>query len=91
MNFDFENPEVYCKSKSFNKSIAQFLNNNRVDKTAHDQLRRAAFSTMLNIAEGSGRFTRKDKRNFCIIARGSVFDGAAIMDYLKGMEEINEN
>ena len=80
--FDFEKLQVYTKSKEFNKSVTSFLKNNKADKATQDQLRRAAFSIMLNIAEGSGRFTKPDKRNFYVIARGSAFECVAIFDYL---------
>ena len=72
--FDFEKLNVYIKAKQFNKSITTFLDENKVDKVTHDQLRRASFSIMLNIDEGAGRFTNKDKRNFYVIARGSVLN-----------------
>ncbi len=89
--FDFEKLSVYIKAKEFNKSITSFLKQTPVDKTTHDQLRRAAFSIMLNIAEGAGRFSKKDKRNFYVIARGSAFECVAILDYLKDTEGIIEN
>ena len=38
------------------------------------QIRRSANSVSANIAEGFGRNTNKDKRNFYIIARGSAFE-----------------
>ncbi len=87
--FDFEKLEVYIKARQFNIVINDFLKNNKLDKVTYDQLRRASFSIMLNIAEGSGRFTRPDKRNFYIIARGSVFECLAIFDYLKEIKHID--
>jgi four helix bundle protein len=51
-----------------------------------DQLRRASESIPLNIAEGSARYTRADKVNFFRIARGSVFECAAIVDVLRTMD-----
>jgi four helix bundle protein len=87
--FDFEKLEVYGKAKKLNNSISSFLGNRKIDKVTHDQLRRATFSIMLNIAEGSGRFTKPDKRNFFIIARGSAFESVAILDYLKDQSVIS--
>ena len=62
----------------------------KLDRTTRDQLRRASFSVMLNIAEGSGRFSKADKRNFYVISRGSVFECVAIFDYLQEIDLINE-
>jgi four helix bundle protein len=88
--FDFENLSVYAKAKLFNKKVNAFLGNTKLDRTTNDQLRRAAFSIMLNIAEGSGRYTKADKRNFYIISRGSTFECVAILDYLKDIESISQ-
>ena len=40
-------------------------------------------SVSLNIAEGMSRFSKADRKNFCVIARGSVFECVAIFDILK--------
>ena len=89
--FDFEKLDVYLKAKKFNKSVFIFLSTSKVDKVTKDQLRRASFSIMLNIAEGSGRFTKPDKRNFYVIARGSAFECVAIFDYLRDLEMISDS
>ena len=34
-------------------------------------------SIMLNIAKGSGKFTKADKKNYYVMAKGSVFEGLA--------------
>lgn len=67
--FDFQKLEVYQKAKSINKLITDFLKKNDFDRITNDQLRRASFSIMLNIAEGSSRFSNRDRKNFLVIAR----------------------
>ena len=89
--FDFEKLNVYNKAKAFNKTVYTLLSSNSCDRTTTDQLRRASFSIMLNIAEGTGRQTQPDKKRFYTMSRGSVFECVAIMDYLKDIEEINQD
>jgi four helix bundle protein len=89
--FDFEKLDVYKKAKVFNSSIRELIRNKRLDSTTRDQLRRAAFSIVLNLAEGSGRFTHPDRRNFYIIARSSIFECIAILDVLKDELVIEED
>ena len=81
--FDFEKLDVYKKAKTFNAHIRDFMKRTKLDPTTKDQLRRPAFSVVLNLAEGSGRFTKPDRRNFYVISRSSVFECIAILDVLK--------
>jgi four helix bundle protein len=89
--FDFQKLTVYNKAKGLNKKVTELLKTINSDRVTNDQLRRASFSIMLNIAEGSGRFTKPDKRNFYVIARGSVFECVAILDYLRDIEAIQQS
>jgi four helix bundle protein len=59
--FDFEKLDVYKKAKTFNSEIRKFIKTTKLDHATNDQLRRAAFSVVLNVAEGSGRFTKPDR------------------------------
>ena len=86
--FDFEKLNVYTKAKAYNKKVTTTLQENSFDSITYNQLRRASFSIMLNIAEGTGRYTNPDKRNFYVIARGSAFECIAIFDYLKDLEMV---
>ena len=65
-----------------NNSCASYLKN---------QLGRAGLSIMLNIAEGSAKFTNKDRRNYFIIARGSVFECCSIIHFLHEEKIIKDN
>ena len=83
--FAFEKFDVYIKAKSVFAEITLFIENNRgLNSRIVDQLYRAALSIPLNIAEGAGRYSKPDKRNFYTIARGSVFECTAIIDIMFG-------
>jgi four helix bundle protein len=89
--FDFQKLDVYQKSKNFCKEIYLILDEKNFDRVTNDQLRRASFSIMLNIAEGSSRFSNKDRKNFMVVARGSAFECAAIIEYLYEVAEIDKD
>ena len=55
-----------------------------------DQLRRAALSVPLNIAEGAGRVSEADGARHYAIARGSAMECAAIMDALRVLSVVTE-
>ena len=81
--FGFEKLQVYQKAREFNSEIRRdVLSNEKLDRVSRDQLRRAAMSIMLNIAEGTSRFSNADERNFYVIARESIFECVSILDLL---------
>ena len=88
--FDFQKLDVYQKSKNFCKEIYSILDEKNFDRVTNDQLRRASLSIMLNIAEGTSRFSNKDRKNFFVISRGSAFECVAILEYLFEISEIKE-
>ena len=88
--FDFQKLLVYQKAKDYNKRITFFIKDRSFDAITRDQLRRASFSIMLNIAEGSSRFSNRDRRNFLVISRGSVFECVAVLEYLLEVNEIEQ-
>jgi four helix bundle protein len=88
--FDFQKLDVYQKAKEFNKDITKTLASKAFDRVTNYQLRRASFSIMLNIAEGSSRFSNKDRRNFLVVSRGSAFECVAILEYLYEINKLNQ-
>ncbi len=81
--FAFQQTGAYKKSKHFHLECKKIIKKLPYEKSVADQLRRASFSVPLNIAEGSGRFSKPDRRNFFIIARASVFECVAILDIMQ--------
>lgn len=89
--FDFEKLDVYRKAKALNKEILLFLKENKsTDYYIRDQLKRASISIVINIAEGSGKFSKPDKRNFYTIARGSVYECVSLIELIFEEKLINK-
>jgi four helix bundle protein len=73
MAFTFEKLFVYQKAVDFAETICALTESfPRGYGFLTDQLTRAALSIATNLAEGNGRFTQRDRRNFFGIARGSA-------------------
>ena len=81
-SFDHEKLEVYQESLVFCGWVGQFLDTISAKAAAKDQLDRASTSIPLNIAEGNGKFSRRDRARFFEIARGSALECAACLDVL---------
>lgn len=89
--FDFEKLEVYKKAKELNKEILRFLKDNKqIDYYLRDQLKRASISIVINIAEGSGKFSKADKRNFYFTARGSVYECVSLFEIILDENQIEQ-
>ena len=81
--FDFEKLDVYKKARNFRTELFSIISSKKkIDRYLLDQLKRASVSIVLNIAEGSGKFSRADKRNFFTIARASTYEVVSIIDIL---------
>lgn len=81
--FIFQNFPVYQKAETLYQEIVPYIAPQKVRDYLKDQLERALSSIVLNIAEGSGKVSRKDKKNFYVIARGSCHECAAILNLLR--------
>jgi four helix bundle protein len=80
--FDHEKLDVYREAIAFCAWTGDLLNSISAKAAAKDQLDRASTSIPLNIAEGNGKFSGKDRARFLEIARGSALECAACLDVL---------
>jgi len=80
--FDHEKLKVYQLSLSFTGWASTLLERVPRKISVCDHLDAASTSIVLNIAEGNGRYTSKDRCRFFDIARGSALECAASLDIL---------
>jgi four helix bundle protein len=80
--FDHEKLAVYQEAIAFCGWVGEFLSGISARAAAKDQLDRASTSIPLNIAEGNGKFSAKDRARFFEMARGSALECAACLDVL---------
>ena len=80
---EFKKLQVYYKArKVYLKILEEVVMTSTLSHITRDQLRRAALSIVLNIAEGSTRITPNAKINFYVMARGSTAECYAIIDLI---------
>ncbi|TVP93877.1 MAG: four helix bundle protein [Planctomycetaceae bacterium] len=81
--FDHDRLDVYHLAIEYTADSFSFAKDlTGVDRHARDQWLRAAQSIPLNIAEGNGKRSPKDRARYFDIARESAFECAAIHDVL---------
>lgn len=84
MHFDHERLDVYRAAIEFVAWVDDLLDGPLDGRrgSAPKQLERASTSIPLNIAEGNGKLSRKDRSRYLDIARGSALESAACLDVL---------
>ncbi len=87
--FDHEKLTVYQHSIKFVAWAAELLESVPKSTAVYDQLDRASTSVPLNIAEGNGKSTPKDRCKYFDTARGSALECAACLDVLLAKKKIN--
>lgn len=91
MAFVFEKLDVYQRSVDFADEVIALTNTfPSREVVMANQLKRAAISITLNIAEGCGRWHQADKKRFFTISRGSAFECVAAAEICRRRAYIGE-
>jgi four helix bundle protein len=80
MSFHHEKLTVYQRALVFagwSQTVIEVISKKT---STRDHLERAGDSIALNIAEGNGKFSRRDRARFFQIAHGSALESAACLD-----------
>ncbi len=89
----FEDLPIWQQSREFVNLVYKIIKNSPTlskDYSLVDQLKRAVYSIMLNIAEGFERGGNKEFANFINIAKGSAGEARAILYILMDNQYISQ-
>ena len=83
--FKFERLDVWHKAVDLYEqvSIVSRSVHPRDQSSLGEQIRRASLSVSTNIAEGTGRESRRESRYFFNVAKGSVYEVVSLLHVLK--------
>ena len=93
MTFAFEDLQVYQKALGFTVSVIDIIDELDTPRKHYrliEQLESASSSVALNIAEGKGRYSKKEFKHFCYIARGSLYETISVLQIFKKKGWLNE-
>jgi len=82
INFSFEDLEVWQKALDFADKVLSLTETMQTDRKHYrllEQLESASTSIALNIAEGKGRYSKKEFIQFLYIARGSLYETISLI------------
>src|SRR3989449_6645218 len=82
MGFHHEKLTVYQRALEFATWSRDLIESLTKKTTTRDHLERSGDSIALNIAEGNGKFSQRDRARFFQIAHGSALESAACLDLL---------
>ena len=88
MALSHERLEVYQAAIEFISWTQPLIETLPAKVSARDQLERASTSIALNIAEGNGKFSNKDRLRFWQIAQASAFECSACLDVLVARQAV---
>lgn len=94
VKFNFEDLDIWKRAVEFADEVidvAEKLNSTRQHYRLIEQLEAAATSVSMNIAEGKGRYSKKEFAQYLYIARGSLFETVTLLKIFEKRGWIDNN
>ena len=94
MKFAYEDLDVWHKAVDFSVSVINLvdsLDTSRKHFRLLEQIEASSTSVSTNIAEGKGRFSKKEFVHYCYIARGSLYETITFLEIFKRVGWISES
>ena len=89
--FDFEKLEIYQVIRDHNVRVQKYIDTlSGIDESILSRWRSSTLNTLLYLSEGTGRMGDEEKMRLLLEARSNVFVSVALIDLLRGMDQIPE-
>ena len=92
MQFGYENLDVWNKAVDFAVKVIETVDNistNRKHYRLLEQIESSSTSVSMNLAEGKGRFSKKEFIHYCYIARGSLYETMTLLEIFRRVKWIS--
>ncbi len=93
MKFVYENLEVWSKAVDFAVEVIKTVDNISTDRKHYrllEQIEASSTSIAMNIAEGKGRYSRKEFKQYLYIARGSLYETMTLLEIFRRVKWITD-
>ena len=94
MQFAYEDLDVWNKAVDFAVrvvGVVESIDTSRKHFRLFEQIEASSSSISANIAEGKGRFSKKEFAHYCYIARGSLYETMTFLEIFKRVGWISES
>ena len=94
MQFGYENLEVWNKAVNFAVRVIETVENISTDRKHYrllEQMEASSTSVSMNLAEGKGRFSKKEFVQYCYISRGSLYETMTLLEIFRRVKWITDS
>ena len=94
MKFGYEDLDVWNKAVEFSVNVINIVENISTDRKHYrllEQIESSATSIAMNVAEGKGRFSKKEFVQYLYISRGSLYETMTLLEILRRMKWITDD
>ena len=94
MKFVYEKLEVWNKAVDFAVEVIDTVENITTDRKHYrlmEQIEASSTSVAMNIAEGKGRFSKKEFIQYLYISRGSLYETMTLLEIFRRKRWITDN
>ena len=91
--FGYENLDVWNRAVDFAVKVIELVETIDTERKHYrllEQIEASSTSVSMNLAEGKGRFSKKEFIQYCYIARGSLYETVTLLKIFKRKSWISE-